>query len=596
MHEGDRHMTSESDTGRPTDDVGAAFPLTRFLLLEERIAFDGAAVSTGQALVIGRETHAAAESPSEGTDKGQFLGADSRVAGVPDARDGALVDAPLTPESRAPVAPSAIAFVDRDAADYDLLTQAAASRVEVVLLDSARDTAAQMRDALSGRRGFDAIYVVGRVQDGTTHSNDLRLTSAASGPHSAWLGLSLSQSGSLHLVSLDVDQGAVRSDVRLTASQLADLSAASRAFSFDSPPMEAVGAAAADAARLLDKAVSTWGVDGVLSLFRGSDASTEADRVAAASSFLASYRGGEIAVTVHLLPDAALFGARGAFAAVGLDGTPAIYLNAEWATSASREALTWVLTEEFGHFVDWRINAAHDTPGDEGEAFAAALTGAAIEGGTSARIAGESDALNLTLDGVQVEVEMASLLFTQAWNVGTATLEQNSITLGSALHGVSGTTRFLFQSDNPSDALFAGNNTRGRLYAVDGSNNIVHSWYGEMTRLEKSGSTTRGLQFYVYPNAASPSTGTAAQTFLIANPNVGFAYVVGQSYNTSSDPVSPELNKLLTANQAPTATADVATGSMATWTNNTSVPTTTPLTGNVLTNDSDINKTYSVVD
>jgi len=52
--------------------------------------------------------------------------------------------------------------------------------------------------------------------------------------------------------------------------------------------------------------------------------------------------------------------------------TGTIFLNAEWLQRASAPQVLAVLTEELGHHLDGLLNAS-DTPGDEGELFAALL-------------------------------------------------------------------------------------------------------------------------------------------------------------------------------------------------------------------------------
>ena len=55
-------------------------------------------------------------------------------------------------------------------------------------------------------------------------------------------------------------------------------------------------------------------------------------------------------------------------------GTGTIFLNREWLERASHEQALAVLTEELGHHLDGLLNSS-DTPGDEGERFAALLLG-----------------------------------------------------------------------------------------------------------------------------------------------------------------------------------------------------------------------------
>jgi hypothetical protein len=69
---------------------------------------------------------------------------------------------------------------------------------------------------------------------------------------------------------------------------------------------------------------------------------------------------------VVVLPASAMPTAAGAYAIT----TGTIYLNQAWLQSSSRERVLQVLTEELGHHLDGLLNVV-DTPGDEGELFAA---------------------------------------------------------------------------------------------------------------------------------------------------------------------------------------------------------------------------------
>jgi hypothetical protein len=73
---------------------------------------------------------------------------------------------------------------------------------------------------------------------------------------------------------------------------------------------------------------------------------------------------------IVLLPGSSMPGAAGAYAI----STGTIYLNQDWLATASPVQAVAVLTEELGHHLDGLLNAV-DTPGDEGELFAALLRG-----------------------------------------------------------------------------------------------------------------------------------------------------------------------------------------------------------------------------
>lgn len=67
----------------------------------------------------------------------------------------------------------------------------------------------------------------------------------------------------------------------------------------------------------------------------------------------------------------------GLFAAYASDShshTERIYINNQWAETSSADALETVILEELGHAIDRRLNDQTDTCGDEGKAFAHAIT------------------------------------------------------------------------------------------------------------------------------------------------------------------------------------------------------------------------------
>jgi len=263
------------------------------------------------------------------------------------------------------------------------------------------------------------------------------------------------------------------------------------------------------------------------------------------------------AVRMEVRASHELAGAVGAFSAEGTTGRPTIYVNGDWLRQgATEEQIEAVLIEELGHFIDDALNGADDSPGDEGELFAAAVTGRLLSEADLYRIMHEDDTAVVILDGKEVQIEMAQLLFsTQSHFLagdGKAALEQNSITVGPAVPG----ERFLFVSDPPGDPLFNGNNVAGTLYAVDADNQIIGVYYGEISRLLKSGSNVIACQFYVYgPDQVLPPSNSSPpqQTIMI---NISANLFEGLSIKTSSDPVDKALNKLLPPNVAPVAELD----------------------------------------
>ena len=92
--------------------------------------------------------------------------------------------------------------------------------------------------------------------------------------------------------------------------------------------------------------------------------------------------------------------ARGAFAAA----TNTLYLSDELIKTADLNAITAVFLEEYGHYLDSILNY-QDTAGDEGEYFAAVVTGEVLSLSDIARLQTENDQAVVTLAGQAVAIE-----------------------------------------------------------------------------------------------------------------------------------------------------------------------------------------------
>ena len=92
--------------------------------------------------------------------------------------------------------------------------------------------------------------------------------------------------------------------------------------------------------------------------------------------------------------------ARGAFAAA----TNTIYLSDELIKGRNLNAITEVFLEEYGHYLDHKLNQ-QDTAGDEGEYFAAVVTGKILSLSDISRLQTENDQAVVTLAGQAVAIE-----------------------------------------------------------------------------------------------------------------------------------------------------------------------------------------------
>jgi hypothetical protein len=139
-------------------------------------------------------------------------------------------------------------------------------------------------------------------------------------------------------------------------------------------------------------------------------AGTDSDVFAANLQDLITTIGGDgLQIAVDLRSDDELAGAFAAYAAIGHTGTERIYVNAGKLNNGLLDVnlATSALLEEFGHALDRRLNGGVDSPGDEGQLFAAEVTGVVLTAEQRALIDAEDDTAVLMIEGVQVGVEQA---------------------------------------------------------------------------------------------------------------------------------------------------------------------------------------------
>ncbi|MFO7629161.1 MAG: Ig-like domain-containing protein [Prochlorococcaceae cyanobacterium] len=162
-------------------------------------------------------------------------------------------------------------------------------------------------------------------------------------------------------------------------------------------------------------------------------------------------------------------GTLGAYAALGDDGVPTIYLNGDWLAGASDAEIRMVLLEEIGHSFDTALNGDVDTAGDEGELFANLFSGVALSDEQRAAILAEDDSATLTIDGALVAVEAA----VSAANIASVTTDSG--TSGDFItndQSLSFTIVYTSTTSNPlSIWIQSGSGLITRLGTVSVSNN-----------------------------------------------------------------------------------------------------------------------------
>jgi autotransporter-associated beta strand protein len=183
----------------------------------------------------------------------------------------------------------------------------------------------------------------------------------------------------------------------------------------------------------------------------GTDAATFAANLQA---LLAALGGDGLQIAVDLRSDDELAGAFAAYAASGHTGSERIYVNADKLNNGLLDVnlATSALLEEFGHALDWRLNGGADSPGDEGQLFAAEVSGVVLRAEQRAVIDAEDDTATLMIEGVEVLVEQADV--TNTWTGAT------SGALNVSTNYAAGAS--VAADGNPSALFIFGNNTASR--------------------------------------------------------------------------------------------------------------------------------------
>ncbi len=321
---------------------------------------------------------------------------------------------------------------------------------------------------------------------------------------------------------------------------------------------------------------------------------------------------GKLSVPIELRTDSEMQGLMAAYAAQGPDGKERIYVNAAWLEfGAGSGWITQVMLEEYGHAIDQRLNGLQDSPGDEGELFAARLLGMELDATQTARMQTESDFGYLNIDGVSVQVQHASFNFVNAYAVYTGAVGGNTFLADKEQnrHHITFTSLNVASiADGTNGLNFSGNDVSVDL-VIGGTH-----YYGWISRPIKDGGVVKGFYFWKdadFANLNQAQVDGNADSDGSAADNSGFILVVDQSYftnlayagggstykfvNSSSDRVDSSLNSLVTSNAAPVAVADVSDLNLAAGASGGPAQelgfsvATVNATGNVLTNDTDAN-------
>ncbi|WP_334310985.1 beta strand repeat-containing protein, partial [Dolichospermum circinale] len=103
-----------------------------------------------------------------------------------------------------------------------------------------------------------------------------------------------------------------------------------------------------------------------------------------------------------------------------------IYLSANFLATSTAEAISAVLLEEIGHFIDGHINIS-DSAGDEGAIFAELVQGNSLDTQTLQALKAEDDHATITVNGQNIQVEQQNFTGTAGDDTITGTSEDDNI-------------------------------------------------------------------------------------------------------------------------------------------------------------------------
>jgi len=204
------------------------------------------------------------------------------------------------------------------------------------------------------------------------------------------------------------------------------------------------------------------------------NAGTDPETFTANAAAIADLLGGEgFGIVIELRSSADLNGALAAYAAVGHTGSERIYVNADWINMGfSSDFIRQVLLEEIGHALDRHLNGNNDSPGDEGQVFAARLTG---QDTNKLGFALDNDHAVLQIDGVSIAVEKASFEINLTTGNDTYTAGAGDFTI----YGLGGNDTITTAAGNAIIHTLLGNDTittgagNAFIRGGDGNNTIT---------------------------------------------------------------------------------------------------------------------------
>ncbi|MFM8005905.1 MAG: calcium-binding protein, partial [Dolichospermum sp.] len=205
-----------------------------------------------------------------------------------------------------------------------------------------------------------------------------------------------------------------------------------------------------------------------------------------------------------------------------------IYLSANFLATSTAEAISAVLLEEIGHYVDAQINPV-DSAGDEGAIFAELVRGNSLDVATLDALRAENDQTTIIVNGEIIQVEKADLTGTNGNDNITGTSDSDNISGldgNDTLSGLGGNDNIY--GGNGNDSL--NGDTGDDYFTNDAGNDTINGGSGDDRYQVDYSSASSGLTmtYNTTTGSGTITVGTETDTFTSIESFGGFK---GTEYN-----------------------------------------------------------------
>ncbi|MCL2522973.1 MAG: VCBS domain-containing protein, partial [Betaproteobacteria bacterium] len=230
-------------------------------------------------------------------------------------------------------------------------------------------------------------------------------------------------------------------------------------------------------------------------LFNGGNEMADAAWTARLNDLRIALLDGSLSFSVQAIDFGVIPDAIAAYTMNGPDGGLTIFINPIWANMMEAPDLTRVLAEEMGHAFDDILNNGEDTPGEEGERFAAYMLGLPVDADSEQRWLTKNDHRTIEWNGVSYEVDTATFSFVSTYEMVYGTIN------GTQSWAVKENSSIWFDTTDLGGAFIDDSNTNSQYFSGNdvsaiGINIGGTDYYGWISRAIKSQGVVRGFYFW----------------------------------------------------------------------------------------------------